>query len=471
MPSIASALLRKDRVLFALAPAIVLAFLIPGLGAPVVQREQELRVALTARHMVETGAWLDPEYLGQSRFRKPPLMYWAVAIAYRLGGRTDSAWLARLPSALAGAALALLIAGFARRDFGRRRALLAALICGTSFIALRQSRLAETDTLLTVWTALAAFAGYRSLSAGCALSWTLLAGLASGAGFLTKGPAAIAIPLLAWCFYVAASKTGRPPALRAATHLLAWFAVTLLVVAPWYIYISTRAESLPQLRAELAETFGGGTRHSGPWYYYAYTIFHALAPWSLALPFALGALMRNARARAGVRFAIAWLAAAFLALSVTSSKQIHYALLLAPPAALLVGPFLYARFRRARIPLRVIAGVGLLYLTVYLTLTLLVVPSREPKQKLAALLRAERSALRQAPAVFLVGRHRATIEFHAGRPIRDTDNIREVWRLARPGDLVILNAPEAQWLTPPGPYETVREVRGPQLDAAIWRVR
>lgn len=458
---------RNDRLLLLILIAVALIALLPGLGYTVMQREQELRVALTARHMVESGSWLEPEYLGEPRFRKPPLMYWAVAAAYAIGGRTDSALLARLPSALAGVGLVVLLFFSARRELGRRRAFFAALIAATSFIFLRQSRLSETDTLLALFTATAALAGYASVRRGLRVGWTALAGIASGLGFLTKGPAALAIPLLAWLLFIARPHAHRPRAVRIAAHLLLWISLALAIPAPWYLHIATHAASAGQLRAEVAATFGGETRHAGPWFYYVYAGFHALAPWSLALPFALVGCLRRRKATRALQFPLAWFAAAFLALSVTSSKQIHYALLLVPPASLLIGAHL-ARRPKYTTPFILVA---LLVLALHLLIAFYVMPRREPKQALADLLRAHRAELRGAPNVFLVGRHRPTVEFHAGRPIRDTDNLAEVRRLAHAGDLVIVNAKPDALPALPAFAEDVDGSDRSKLVVRLWRVR
>ena len=71
--------------------------LLPGLDRPVMGREQELRVALTAREMVDSGNWLVPRYQEQVRLKKPPLMYWLVASAFSLTEKTASVTVARLP--------------------------------------------------------------------------------------------------------------------------------------------------------------------------------------------------------------------------------------------------------------------------------------------------------------------------------------------------------------------------------------
>ena len=56
---------------------------LPGLGRGLVTRQQELRVLLAARTMAEGGSWLIPQFMGEERLRKPPLMYWLVATAFK----------------------------------------------------------------------------------------------------------------------------------------------------------------------------------------------------------------------------------------------------------------------------------------------------------------------------------------------------------------------------------------------------
>src|SRR5919202_857487 len=65
--------------------------------------ETEPLFAEAARQMTVTGDWITPYFNGITRFDKPPLIYWLMAIAYSTFGVNEFA--ARLPSALAGLAL------------------------------------------------------------------------------------------------------------------------------------------------------------------------------------------------------------------------------------------------------------------------------------------------------------------------------------------------------------------------------
>ena len=67
-----------------------------------------------ARQMVATGDWITPYWNGETRFDKPPLVYWLMAIAFKLIGINE--WAARLPSAIAAIAKASAAASVFGRD-------------------------------------------------------------------------------------------------------------------------------------------------------------------------------------------------------------------------------------------------------------------------------------------------------------------------------------------------------------------
>ncbi len=78
------------------------------LGSTGLVDETEPLFAEAARQMTVTGDWITPYYNGETRFDKPPLIYWLIAIAYKLIGVNE--WAVRLPSAIA--AIALVVFGF-----------------------------------------------------------------------------------------------------------------------------------------------------------------------------------------------------------------------------------------------------------------------------------------------------------------------------------------------------------------------
>ncbi|RMF24792.1 MAG: hypothetical protein D6756_06455 [Cyanobacteria bacterium J083] len=84
---------------------IALAFIafIWHLGDTGLVDETEPLFAEAARQMTVTGDWLTPYYNDATRFDKPPLIYWLMAIAYQVIGVNE--WAVRLPSAIAAIAL------------------------------------------------------------------------------------------------------------------------------------------------------------------------------------------------------------------------------------------------------------------------------------------------------------------------------------------------------------------------------
>src|SRR5271168_3473010 len=86
----------------------VLALSIPQAALlPLLDRD-EPRFAEASREMLQSGNYVVPTFNGAPRYAKPPLIYWCQTISYRLLG--ENAFAARLPSLIATAATALLLA-------------------------------------------------------------------------------------------------------------------------------------------------------------------------------------------------------------------------------------------------------------------------------------------------------------------------------------------------------------------------
>ncbi|MBE9117993.1 glycosyltransferase family 39 protein [Lusitaniella coriacea LEGE 07157] len=76
-----------------------------NLGSTGLVDETEPLFAEAARQMVVTGDWITPYFNGETRFDKPPLVYWLMAVGYQIFGTNE--WAVRLPSALGAIALTL----------------------------------------------------------------------------------------------------------------------------------------------------------------------------------------------------------------------------------------------------------------------------------------------------------------------------------------------------------------------------
>lgn len=312
--------------------------LLPGLGRVVVEQEKELRVLLTARGMVERGDWLVPEYRGEIRLKKPPLMYWIVAGAYSLVGSTESLLAGRIPGVLLAAGLIVAIYGCGARWIGRKRALFAAGVAASSWMFLEYGRIASADVPLSLFVFLALHAGYRAVTQPGRLRHWMLLGLYAGLGFLVKGVAALGIPLAVVLVFALGRRRFRGNVkFWGALWTLALFA---LLALPWYavilFYPQTKGIADTVLEREMVQTFGG-RGHPGSIVYYVYQLPVAMLPWGLLLPVAAVRAWRPARRHAGLGYLLMAFGVTFVLLSLTTAKQVHYNMLLLPTGALLVG--------------------------------------------------------------------------------------------------------------------------------------
>jgi len=172
-----------------------LTILLIHLGDGRVLTRHEVLAAEPGREMLHDNRfadWMLPPLAGAPRTAKPPGMMWLIAGSIYIF-RDESEFFARLPSALAGLSVALMIAKLTARWYGNRLGRLAGL-CQLSFVyVILQAKLAEADMTLTASVCLA----FVCLAAGILDSPAGVDGrrrlrvifyLAGGAAFLLKGP-------------------------------------------------------------------------------------------------------------------------------------------------------------------------------------------------------------------------------------------------------------------------------------------
>src|SRR5207245_9793012 len=145
------------------------------------------RSADVARYVAQSNDYHVPHLAGLPYLDKPIVYFAAAAAMMELFGPTEAA--ARLPAYLATLATIGLLVWFARRRWGEAAGWLSGLAYATMVLPLAYARTAIFDSTLTLCTtaAIVWFADQRPVAA-----WAAMA-----AGALTKGPIAIAIPLLA----------------------------------------------------------------------------------------------------------------------------------------------------------------------------------------------------------------------------------------------------------------------------------
>ena len=349
-----------------------------GLASTGLVDETEPLFAEAARQMYETGDWVTPYFNGVTRFDKPPLIYWLMALGFHLFGVHE--WAVRLPSALAGTVMVglgfytLQRYGFSRPELAdayveplsqrtlgplarvSRRNLMGSAVIGAAVMALNPEmivwgRIGVSDMLLTgcIGTALFAFfLGYAQPQfPGRQRNWYLASYGLMGLAVLAKGPVGVVLPgLIIGGFLVYVG--GWRQALR-ELHLVKGAVLFLGITVPWHVLVIAANG-----RAYIDSFFGYHNfdrftsvvnGHAAPWYFYFLVVAVGFLPWSPFLPFAMARLRlwrwqtwqsQPRSSHLGV-FALIWFGVVFGFFTAAVTKLPSYVLPLMPAAAILIG--------------------------------------------------------------------------------------------------------------------------------------
>src|SRR3974390_1378782 len=116
------ALFRPERSNWRVYLAVVLVaaavYLACAVSPPSLQDDVDAVQAQIARNMIASGDWVTPRLDGVIYLEKPPLIYWLIAVSYKVFGFHD--WAARIPIALSAIALCWITAAFGIWAFGKR---------------------------------------------------------------------------------------------------------------------------------------------------------------------------------------------------------------------------------------------------------------------------------------------------------------------------------------------------------------
>ncbi|MBW4652740.1 MAG: glycosyltransferase family 39 protein [Kaiparowitsia implicata GSE-PSE-MK54-09C] len=326
--------------------------------------ETEPLFAEAARQMTVTGDWVTPYFNEETRFDKPPLVYWLMAIAYQTIGVNELA--VRLPSVVS--AIALTVFGFftlwrfgfptpaaAEAESSIPGSRWASALIGSGMMALHPqtmvwARTGVSDMLLSGCMGcalLAFFWGYAQPARARAKSlWYLAFWVLLALAVLAKGPVGIVLPgLIVMAFALLVGKFWtlfwEVMPLRGALLFVA-------IALPWYILVyqangQTYIDSF--FGYHNIERFTSVVnRHAGPWYFYVLIVLGGFIPHSIHLPLAIARLrwwrwrewqQQPRQAHLGL-FALVWFTVIFGFFTVAVTKLPSYVLPLLPAAAILV---------------------------------------------------------------------------------------------------------------------------------------
>ena len=220
--------------------------------------------AQTGRNMLVSGDWVTPHLNGVRDMEKPPLLFWFMAISYKIFGVHD--WAGRLPLAMGAIALCLLTYRFGVWALGESAGFCSALVLTTSAGLFLFTRVFFLDTFLALCVAAALFCFFRALEPDETRPrlWALGLGLSLGFGLLAKGLAALVLSGGAAFVYLAFTRQLRWTVIRSRLAPLLSLAVMVVVAAPWHILAALR--NPPTFVWTLHN--GPGQYHGFLWYYF-----------------------------------------------------------------------------------------------------------------------------------------------------------------------------------------------------------
>jgi 4-amino-4-deoxy-L-arabinose transferase-like glycosyltransferase len=332
--------------------------------------ETEPLFAEASRQLLIRDDWITPYFNGETRFDKPILIYWSIAIGYKLIGVNE--WAVRLPSAIAAIALTVFVFytlryfGFSSPKLARIEtnnigqlwfaAWVGAAIVTFNLEHLIWGRTGVSDMLLSgcigssllcffwgyVWQEKLGETTAKFIPNKWYISFYVLVGLA----VLTKGPIGIVLPGLIIVVFVV--YLGKFQQVVKEIGVPFGLLIIAVICLPWYILVTFKngdAFINSFFGYHNVERFTSVVNgHSAGWYFYFLIILGLFFPWSIYLPLAIARIRfwqinywrQQPRFAQLSLFAFIWFACIFIFFSISITKLPSYILPLIPAASILV---------------------------------------------------------------------------------------------------------------------------------------
>jgi 4-amino-4-deoxy-L-arabinose transferase-like glycosyltransferase len=348
------------------------------LSPPSLMDDVDAVQAQIARTMLATGDWVTARLDGVLYLEKAPLIYWLMAIFYKIFGVADR--VARLPVALASIALALLSSVFGIWAFGKRAGFYAGLCMSTCVGLFLFTRIQIPDVMLTFTITLALWAFLRALDEDERQPrlWAAILAASLGSGLLLKSLVGIVFPIAAALTYLYISKQLFSRRTWQRLRPMSGFLIVLVIAAPWHVLAMLR--NPPYFAWTLKS--GPGVYHGFLWFYFVneqllrflnlryprdyntvprlyFWLFHLLwlFPWSVYLP-AIKQLSFKPVDRAGQTRLLSLCWTGFILVFFTfSTTQEYYSMPCYPALALLLGSAMAAEGKWIHRGSRVLGGI------------------------------------------------------------------------------------------------------------------
>lgn len=328
------------------------------ISPPSLQDDVDAVQAQIARNMLTSGDWVTPRLDGVIYLEKPPLIYWLIALSYKVFGVHD--WAARIPMALSSIVLCWLTAAFGLWAFGKRAGFYAGLCMSTCIGLFLFTRVLIPDVMLTLTITLAMWSFLRVLDEDepNPRAWAMVLAASLGVGLLLKSLIGVVFPVATGLIYVLVTRQLFSATTWKRLHPFTGAIVILLIAAPWHVLATLR--NPPYLEFTLRSV--PGEYHGFLWFFFIneqllrflnlryprdyntvprvyFWLFHLawLFPWSVYFP-AAATLSYKPQNRAGKTrlLALCWIG--FILVFFTfSTTQEYYSMPSYPAMALLLG--------------------------------------------------------------------------------------------------------------------------------------
>jgi 4-amino-4-deoxy-L-arabinose transferase-like glycosyltransferase len=328
------------------------------LSPPSLMDDVDAVQAQIARNMLSSGDWVTARLDGVIYLEKPPLIYWMIAISYKVFGVHD--WAARIPIALSAITLCLTTAAFGAWAFGRRAGFYAGLCMSTCIGLFLFTRILLPDVVLTLVIVLALWAFLRVLEdeEPHPRTWAAVFAASLGAGLLLKSLIAVVFPVAAVVIYMLCTRQIFSAWVWRRLRPLSGLAIILLIAAPWHIlamlrnppYFSFTMKSVPgeyhgffwfffinEQLLRFLNLRSPRDYNTVPRLYFWLLNLAWLFPWSVYLPAAIRLSYRSVDRAGRTRLlALCWIGFVLVFFTFSTTQE-YYSMPCYPAFALLIG--------------------------------------------------------------------------------------------------------------------------------------
>ncbi|MGA2737894.1 MAG: glycosyltransferase family 39 protein [Bryobacteraceae bacterium] len=289
----------------------------------------DAQYAHIAKDILRTGDWLVPHSNGEPALENPPLLEWMEASLFAPFGFSDA--LARLPSALCGLGVILLVYWLARHLTGDSyTAILAMFVMATSFYFLKYTARGMTDVPFTFFVLCAVCAWSRTADDP---RWYLAAGACTALAQMTRSMMGLALPAV-FVLDLIVNRRRPPlgyaiPALGVAyLPLAAWYAYLIHLFGFWFLQVHSA-----WLRNEVYGGLSPAWRRYTGAFEYAWMLAKSYWPWLPAMLAGIAVVVHKRDRR--LWLLLPWVAVIFVLCAAARSRVLRYMLPAYPAFAIL----------------------------------------------------------------------------------------------------------------------------------------